>query len=549
MSVAVTGPDEVAPLQGEDQESPLQEGGSAATAGEGDAAEDVAAASADSATVAVETAEVARGLSPLHSRRYARMGRLTPIHTSHLSNRQSFGDSGGDSEADGKRSISKVIAGVRTVAESGGPGTCQTRLAKEATYTELLVQSPQVQEYAAQKAVGLECLKELATVFAELDGSLEGIVPAYTVRTLLRRLGRDVQARAAFELVERALELRPPGAERQGLDFYDVINVVAHQAGLELEALRRAFELRSSDRPLEFREVAKVLEAVGVHPRLEQLRRIALDLQLTGSGELNIALSDVGQLVRIAERCYELEKQRAHERAGFSHDQVCYFQDAFERVAKSARVSELCKADLLRVLELVGVAPASAEERQNLEEMIQLADRDENGTFSFEECLHLLRRYLDETEFAAVLHEVDAAEEAGLSREELTGLRQVYKGLAEETSGTREFSYAALTQAIQLLGASITMEQNAALERIFRESAEVSKAATSKQRQMVPISTEALQLPFPQFLKVIGRLWREDFAGILQASERSLLEEREAQPKLGAGPKQRRNWRFSAARS
>merc|ERR1712151_725781 len=157
--------------------------------------------------------------------------------------------------------------------------------------------------------------------------------------------------------------------------------------------------------------------------------------------------------------------------------------------------------------------------------MGRCADRDVNGTFSFSECLHLIRRFMDRREAQALERANEAANEAGLAPEDVDGLHKVYTSLLEEEAEHGgDFNYYTLIKAMQLFGATLTMEQNALLERIFRQHAKPSRLRGSRRRKDL-MGMQTLQLPFPQFLTVVGELWRQDFAGIYSSSDHGLPAE------------------------
>jgi len=410
--------------------------------------------------------------------------------------------------------LEQVRAAIAEVAQDGDSNTL--RMVREARYAEALASHPGLEDTALRPSdeEGADArdslVKEVAGVFAEFDASLTGFIPPHEVRTVLMHLGRQVSSKNLYELLDVVHEGKDGIMRNYDLDFLDVVDVVGHQVALDQATLRRGIlQFRGLERPPELREVASVLEGVGLHPRLEQLRKLATELKLVSRINGTVEFTHAAQLFRMAECCRMIEKQRFKHRAGFSHDQVCVFQAAFEQVAGSPE-GELDKEGLFLVLEEIHAMPENQEDVQDLEELLVHADRDGNGKYSFEECLHLVRRFHDKEDFNTFVCEIDAAQEVGLNQEELQNLRSLYTTLSEEDVRLQEFSYFALTKAVRMiLGISITMEKNAALQAVFREHATPSKAPRKRQPpspRVDPSGIESLQLPFPGFLRVMGRL-------------------------------------------
>jgi len=443
-----------------------------------------------------------------------------PAIVSQRSSVLSSAASSGDDSLSPERGLPDVVAGVKesveAFLENGEVDEASERSFREAKYAKALLSFPGIEELSAK--VGLYedmLLQDVARLFAEYDVGLGGFIPQHDTTTIFRRLGREVDCKDVFELIERLFADKFGIMRRDDLDFLDIVEIVGHQAQRDHETLRNAYEkLRGFERSLRLGEVAKTLEPLHLHPRLEQLKRIASDLRILGKGEQEVELTQAELLLKIGEQCRELEKQRVSERAGFSHEQVMYFKDAFEKVAESPG-GEVDQEGLCEVLAMIKALPEDAEGMLDLEELMKHADTNDNGLWSFDECLHLLRRFYDKEEYAAVVEEHKAAEEAGLSREDHRSLRGLYHKMLQDDE---EFTYYLLTKAIRfLLETSITVEQNAVLQGVFRSYAKPSKAQHESIKrhsgQELLSQLEAFQLSLPGFLRVIGRLWHDDLLG------------------------------------
>lgn len=417
------------------------------------------------------------------------------------------------------------------------PGNArEKRVRRESLYAEKMFTNHEVLEHAKHCSVSPEVLRELAGLFAEFDGMMTGFINQYTLRSLLRHLGRSLGTRDLFALLaDFRRQGGLGGVNEDVLDFMDIIDIVGYLATMELECLHYSYIEIGGPCSVSVRTVAAALEAVDIVPHLEPLRRMAVDLRLIEPGGDNlIKLSSESDFIQLAALCRQRAKRESYERAGFTHDEVAFFRHAFERYARTkASENELAPPELIKVLDYLNISPSSRTEQDDLNQMIRCADRDVNGTFSFWECLHLVRRFMDKKESVALQHANEAAQEAGLTSQDVDGLHKVYATiLDEDTENGGEFNYYALTKAMQLFGANLTMEQNAVLEGVFRQHAKPTRRGAPRRRGDL-MGVQTLQLPFPQFLTVVGHLWREDFAGILTASERTVCPEDGSQEQHG----------------
>lgn len=426
-----------------------------------------------------------------------------------------------------ERGLPEVVAKVKELMEDFVEDDENSeRFYREEKYAEALLSVPGIREVAEKHGLHEgDVLLEVTRLFAECDANLSGCIPQHEVTTIFRRMGHAVPSRNVFNLIEKVLQEKF-GIIRQHieLDFSDVLEIVGAQVAHAENLLKGAYEkFRGLERPVKVTEVGKALETLNLHPRSEQLRRIAGELHILSKDQSSVEFTKADQLFKLTTQSRELEKQRALHRAGYSHEQVAFFMDAFEKVAGDIQ-GELDKVGLFEVLEMIRAMPDEPEEVRDLEELMKLADINDNGLWSFDECLHLVRRFHDKEEYNQTLLENAAAKEAELSREELGSLKALFLMLVDEV-GVGEFTYYALTKALRLLvETSITVEQNASLQQVFREHAKPSKAykdATAdwaqKEKKRLesgePRVIEALQLPMPGFILIIGRLWHDDLLG------------------------------------
>lgn len=397
-------------------------------------------------------------------------------------------------------------------------------------YAEALLREPEIQQLQAERVrggVGMEDLDEvdseleklikedlaeLAELFAEFDGTLEGVLQQHDVRSLLRLLGRALTEDDVRTLM-RGLD--PLGDENEMFgdigfkEFVELCDMRLHSEKLYLRAFFRDRFRGASSNCIQphLRDVAEALQGVKVNVRPEQVERIALDLGHAVWAEF-VTLVHETELFVLAQRCRMMEKQRAWERAGFTLEQVSKVQELFDHfVSKTGR--GLRAEELLYIVHQLGMTSRSRSDEADME-ATAYNGRDRSETMSLEECLHAARRFLDKKEMDARSKELRAAAIAGIPHDELDYFRTFYKQLiAEDTQGNKkDFSYFALCRGVQVMGATLTVERNAELEQMFKEHA-VSSG-----------SSQLLHLPFPKFIVMIGSLFKADFANLRTQSAR-----------------------------
>ncbi|CAE8614345.1 unnamed protein product, partial [Polarella glacialis] len=416
----------------------------------------------------------------------------------------------GDSDFGPSSSSSDVVAAAQEAKED-------RRAKRLQVYAEGLLDSEQLKERQEQvhddedsedeDASRQVEVREVAHLFVEFDGALTGFIFSHDLRSLMRRAGRALSAAETNSLLDN---LAPDWNEEDmegGLDFIEVLELIRVRRHAEKAYLKTVyvdrFQAQAGDpggrvRP-DFRALATALEGVTIHVMPELVRRAATDLGLPTDGGV-VTMTRETQLYRLAERCRMFEKQRVHGRAMFPLEKVSQFQQIYDRsvarLEKGASVEEF-----IMMLDRFGMHVESDAEREMMEEIF-FCGRGTSARLRFWDCLHAVRRM---DELAA---ELNAAEE------ELNGFRDFFKQLIVE-DGTdvqeAEFTYFTLSKAVRIMGATLTMEKNGELEQIFRQKAIPSRSYGSLRDKN---TVSALQLRFPEFLLVIGHIFKQDFAGI-----------------------------------
>eukprot|EP00435_Cladocopium_sp_Y103_P064800 s136_g26.t1 len=397
---------------------------------------------------------------------------------------KSESDTGGGDRCAAARQAAET---AMTEAEQQRLPAAVCRQRRVEAYAEALLREPEIQQLQAERVrggVGLEDLDEvdseleklikedlaeLAELFAEFDGTVEGVIQQHDVRSLLRLLGRALTEDDVRSLM-RGLD--PLGDENAMFgdigfkEFVELCDMRLHSEKLYLRAFFRDRFRGASSNCIQphLRDVAEALQGVKVNVRPEQVERIALDLGHAVWAEF-VTLVHETELFVLAQRCRMMEKQRAWERAGFTLEQVSKVQELFDHfVSKTGR--GLRAEELLYIVHQLGMTSRSRSDEADME-ATAYNGRDRSETMSLEECLHAARRFLDKKEMDARSKELRAAASAGIPHDELDYFRTFYKQLiAEDTQGNKkDFSYFALCRGVQVMGATLTVERNAELEQ------------------------------------------------------------------------------------
>lgn len=402
-----------------------------------------------------------------------------------------------------------------------GCSQSERRSRRVLAYTEALITSPEIKQREEERAdirsfsfleseedaTELEACersqeRELAKLFAEHDGGLTGFISQHDLRSILRRAGRALSAEEVCQMLENL----PDWDEMEGeIDFQELLAIFDIRRHAERVYLQGNFRDKfkgmggSGIRP-ELRDLAKIFEGISIHIRPEQVRRTAADMKLSIFGNF-VAISRETQLLILAERCTELEKQRAHERAGFSLDQVQRFQQLFESTIAQRRRGAKLK-EFINIIARLGITVNIFAEKGDLEHAFY-SGQDKDTELPILECLHAARRFVDKKEMDERDRDADAARDAGIPHFELTEFRAFYDRLiAEDKAGV--FSYYALSKAVRIMGATLTMETNAELDSLFRHYS--SRKSHNDE--------EIYHLAFSDFISLISHLFSEDFGGI-----------------------------------
>eukprot|EP00929_Paragymnodinium_shiwhaense_P072239 TRINITY_DN36660_c0_g1_i1.p1 TRINITY_DN36660_c0_g1~~TRINITY_DN36660_c0_g1_i1.p1 ORF type:complete len:816 (-),score=212.92 TRINITY_DN36660_c0_g1_i1:217-2664(-) len=447
------------------------------------------------------------------------------------------------------RGLPEVLTEVREIREMRQA----RRQSKELIYAELLPQSDVVKRIAEYADVTLEDVAALATLFAEFDGTLSGFIHSHTLLALLRRYGRYTSANEFRTVLERFGEKfesdsdsedsdsdeeeekdKGESTKNKGMDFLDVLEQVGFLSAADMGALRFAYAKwcdrhARKTRPTEMSEIAGILGMVGTCPPLVQLRRtleeVGVEHVMVENNRLFV-FSDEEQLYELWNQCRQLLQIASHESAGFSHEEVVYFRDAYDKArrwsaetmngkrktgGKQRVAEELDPLGLTMLLSELGLRPKNDDENDFLHRLVACADRDGNGTYSFWECLHLVRKFMDTRDIVNVVTEYEAALESGLTPKEVEAMRELYVILVDD-SGERGLTYSGFTKAVQTIGINITMESNTRLQTIFQKHLEEPDKEHDASWSRV--------LSFARFLEVMGELVLSNFAGLRAAMDR-----------------------------
>jgi len=329
-------------------------------------------------------------------------------------------------------------------------------------------------------------------------------------------MGRSVSARTLGGLLAKLWKALPrvhidvPQSQRilQDIDFVEVIEAFAIMIHVEKADLR-CFLMEVGNGLIDLYKLGVYLKDMefGLDATFENLKEAAEEFGVekrgyspgkTVRGSILAADRDRQEMLyQIVMRCHQHEKQEVHERAGFSREEVGALSRAFDKFSTFA--GELDPEDLLKILDGLGILLSSdKEQQQHLLEVLQATSCGDIDTISFNECLHLVRRFFDEAEVQAVLLETSAQEYAELSSEDVEELRKVYHWFAdEEVEQQGEFNYFALTKAVRFLGGSaLSIAQSAVLDEVFRKYSKPSRTMPAQKTK------SWFYLPFPEFLKV-----------------------------------------------
>jgi hypothetical protein len=306
----------------------------------------------------------------------------------------------------------------------------------------------------------------------------------------------------------------------QDIDFTEVVEAFGIVRNNELADLR-CFLMEAGSKCGDLHALSAFLKDMefSIDFTFDQLHKAAMELGLGDQRIETITVRSPDSLFKIVQRCRNKEKIRCHERAGFNVDEVFEFQKAFDYFAPPALGGELHPQDLVSMLSFLGILANQEDNDERFGELAAATECDQREKFSFTECLHAARRLFDEAEVKAVLTERSAQEEADIPLEDVEELRKVYDMYADEEDQC-EFNFFALSKAIRLvMGSSFTPAQTKVLDDIYNLHAKPSKTHR--------MQSDALCLPFPEFLKVVHELSQNDkFPGLLTQSR----ETEESQP-------------------
>lgn len=371
------------------------------------------------------------------------------------------------------------------------PGLHVTRV----QYAEYLIEHPSVKHSAKHQGFDGKQLRAFALIFSEFDGDRSATISTLELRAMMRCLGRTVSPAVIYDLV------RDIDVDRSGdIDFLEFLSLVGQFLAEEKAEMETIFEARdvSGDGMISASELRPMLFDIGIVPNRNKFQELFTKYDQDRSGELSrlefFAL--VADLRKVA-------REEARNRGGFSVEEVEAFSDRFKHY-DTDRSGELEPQEVMSVFADLGVLPKTKAQQDRLTDIMRDCDRDQNGVLSLTECLSLVRRFLDEAECDAYLCEARAVEEAGFSADEVNDFRDIFR---EEKRKNGEFRLGAMMNVVRRLGVALDPELTARLKAIYQEYAVPSQSIDS-----------GMVLGFPEFIRMIGRLIRDDFGSVNQKS-------------------------------
>merc|ERR1712118_12416 len=252
-------------------------------------------------------------------------------------------------------------------------------------------------------------------------------------------------------------------------------------------------------------ELGKVLAGLGYEPTFKMVAKMLSMYDEDGIGSIG-----KGEFLNLTNSYRKLEKDRIRENAGFKDDEVEEYHAGFVRYDRD-KSGELSIQELLVFLRDMNLYPRNKEQQEKLDVMMREADRDESGQLTFSEMLHLMRRFHDEVEVEQYAAQRKAQENAGFSDEEVIDFWEIFARfrMEDDDSEGEEFTIFALRSLLRSLGVTLNSKQMLELRGTFRDYAKPSSV------QAQDNSTQfKLQLPFPEFLMMMGHLIKNDFADL-----------------------------------
>jgi calmodulin len=219
----------------------------------------------------------------------------------------------------------------------------------------------------------------------------------------------------------------------------------------------------------------------------------------------------------------KLELAESKRRAGFSEDEVAFYRETFDSYDKDGG-GELTLRELFPLLKALDKEPKNVIQRDKLTALLAEIDEDGSGEIGFSEFLQLMRRFLDESDAAALLKEREIIQRTGFLPDEVTAWRDIFLKFDEDKSGA--FDVGEGKTLLQAVG--INLNERAMHDRYLQIFHEVDEDDDGN-------------MDFPEFLLIMRRLIDMDFGGIASRTQRKEPAEQTSKEKKAALRKQRRS--------
>merc|ERR1719321_985202 len=133
-------------------------------------------------------------------------------------------------------------------------------------------------------------------------------------------------------------------------------------------------------------------------------------------------------------RFREVERAEFVKRAGFSEEQVDEYEAAFKQFDVDGG-GTLSIQEINPILNDLGKAPKTVQQRKRLMEMIAEIDSDNTGEIDFLEFLQLMRKFVTDRDAEYMRKEKNAAQRAKFSADETKAWRTIFLKFDADGSG------------------------------------------------------------------------------------------------------------------
>mmetsp|Transcript_53683 Transcript_53683/g.122989 ORF Transcript_53683/g.122989 Transcript_53683/m.122989 type:complete len:798 (+) Transcript_53683:561-2954(+) len=269
-------------------------------------------------------------------------------------------------------------------------------------------------------------LQVLYDIFCSRDEDGSGDLSLLELRHLVEDLGLQPKNDEQREIFARVLE----DADRDGDKSLHFNQFVTFLNKYFKETYHQAFVAFDSDGSgtLNVSELATMVYTFGYQPPKDSMQRIVAEFDNDGSGDI-----DEDEFQKIMAMLRGEHLQNWQERAGFSDEDVARFKAEFEAVDADGSGCISLK-EFTEFLAKIGRQPATKEHQQKLLRMFRRKDQDNTETLDIQEFLQLLREWANEESREVRNRELDCAEQAGYTEEEVEEFRVLFKKADSGTS-------------------------------------------------------------------------------------------------------------------